>query len=101
MLDQVQGRDGLRRFQSLTVKTARVKPGGTGFMVPPSMRVVGAGEENTIEWDNYRESALAFVVRTFRHFHYIFEVAPIPPAERVIPNLGNKLLDAQDVDSVI
>jgi hypothetical protein len=84
-----------RRAQAVsipTVKAVQVKPGGTGFMVPPSMRVVGAGEEITIEWDSNRASALAFVVRTFRHFHYIFEVAPIPLENRVIPNLADDIL---------
>jgi hypothetical protein len=66
------------------VKAVQVKPGGTGFAVPPSMRVFGAGDEIVIEYDGNRASALGFVVRTFRHFHYIFEMAPIPPSERVI-----------------
>jgi hypothetical protein len=65
-----------------SVKAVDVQSGGTGFVVPPSMRVVGAGEEITIVHDGGSESALAFVVRTFRHFHYIFEVAPFPPEER-------------------
>jgi hypothetical protein len=51
------------------------------------MRVFGAGDEIEIECDGRRESALAFVIRTFRHFHYIFELAPIPPSQRVIPTL--------------
>jgi hypothetical protein len=76
-----------------SVKAVRVKPGGTGFIVPPSMRVVGAGEEITIEYDGNSESALAFVVRTFRHFRYIFEVAPIPLGERVIPSLTDDIFD--------
>jgi hypothetical protein len=74
------------------VTAVQVKPGGSGFMVPPLMRVVGAGEEITIEYDGKRTCALAFVVRTFRHFHYIFEVAPIPPGERDIPKLLEKIL---------
>ena len=41
--------------------------------------------------DGNRDSALAFVVRTFRHFHYVFEVAPIPPNERAIPRLTDLL----------
>jgi hypothetical protein len=69
------------------VKAVKVKTGGTGFVVPPSMRIVGAGEDITIEFDGNSESALAFVVRTFRHFHYIFEVAPLPPRERIGRNL--------------
>lgn len=67
-----------------TVKAVQLTPGGTGFAVPPSMRVFGAGDEIVIECDGNRESALAFVVRTFRHFHYIFELATVPPDQRVI-----------------
>ena len=75
------------------VKTVHVMPGGRGFAVPPSMRVFGAGDEIVIEYDGNRESALAFVVRTFRHFHYIFEVAPTPISERV-PFTMTRLLSA-------
>lgn len=67
---------------SLVVNAVRINQHGTGFYVPTSTRIIGAGEEITIEWDNQRESALAFVIRVFRHFHYIFEVAPIPLAKR-------------------
>jgi hypothetical protein len=69
------------------VKSVQCKPRGTGFAVPPSMRVFGAGEEIVIQYDENRESALAFVVRTFNHFRYIFEIAPIPPSQRGIPTL--------------
>lgn len=56
------------------------------------MRNVGAGEEITIEWgDGNRESALAVAIRIFRHFHYIFEVAPIPPEKRVLTSLADIL----------
>ena len=64
------------------VNNVTVRPHGKGFHVPPSMRVFGAGEDIVIDCDGNEESALAFVVRTFGHFHYIFEVAPIPPAQR-------------------
>ncbi len=64
------------------VKAVHMNPGGTGFFLPPSMRIIGAGEEIVIDCDGRSESALAFVIRTFRHFHYIFEVAPVPPCER-------------------
>jgi hypothetical protein len=74
-----------------TVNAVQVKSGGTGFVVPPSMRVFGAGDEIVIEYDGNRESALAFVVRTFRHFHYIFEMAPVLPSERVIPTFTELL----------
>lgn len=74
-----------------TVTAVHVNSGGTGFAVPPSMRVFGAGDEIVIEYDGNRESALAFVVRTFRHFHYIFEMATILPSERVIPTFTELL----------
>ena len=73
---------------NLVVKDVHVKRGrGTGFVAPPSMRVFGAGDEIEIECDGRRESALAFAIRTFRHFHYIFELAPIPPSQRILPTL--------------
>jgi len=56
------------------------------------MRIFGAGEEIVIEYDDRREPALGFVVRTFRHFHYIFEMAPVPPPLRVIPSSMTDLL---------
>jgi hypothetical protein len=73
------------------LKSAKRRPGGAGVVLLPSMRVIGAGDEIEIEYDEHRESALAFVVRTFKHFHYIFELAPIPPGERVIPTLTQLL----------
>ena len=36
--------------------------------------------------DGERESALGFVIRTFQHFHYIFEMSPIPVDRRRIPS---------------
>jgi hypothetical protein len=76
----------------VAVKAVRVEEGGPGFRVPPSMRIVGAGQEVTIELDGNRESALAFVIRVFRHFHYIFEVAPIPPDARSVSSLADDIL---------
>jgi hypothetical protein len=64
------------------VKAVNVVPGGKGFVLPPSKQVIGAGEEITVECGGNAESALAFAIRTFRHFHYIFEVTPLPLAER-------------------
>lgn len=55
-----------------------------GFIMPPSSRVYGAGDEVTIECEGRRESGLAFVIRSFRHFHFIFEVAPVPVGQRVV-----------------
>jgi hypothetical protein len=72
---------------SLVVKAVRISQQGAGFLAPGSMRIIGAGEEITIEWDDRRESALAFAIRLFRHFHFIFEVAPIPLQRRAPTNL--------------
>jgi len=74
------------------VKSVKRGPGGSGFAELPSMRIFGAGEEIVIEYDDRREPALGFVVRTFRHFHYIFEMAPVPPPLRVIPSSMTDLL---------
>jgi hypothetical protein len=60
---------------AVVVKSVECQPGGRGFAVPPSMRVFGAGDEIVIEYDDNREPALGFVVRTFNHFRYIFEIA--------------------------
>jgi hypothetical protein len=73
------------------VKSVDWKPGGRGVAVLPSMRVFGAGDDIVIEYDQNRTSALAFVVRTFKHFHYIFEMAPIPLSRRLIPTLTQLL----------
>lgn len=68
------------------VTVLEIKPGaGVGFVVPPSRRVIGAGDEIVLGFDGQRENALGFVVRTFKHFHYIFEMAPIPVDQRRIP----------------
>jgi hypothetical protein len=76
---------------SFSASTEDSPPGGTAFAVPPPVRVFGAGDEIVIEYDENCGSALAFVVRTFQHFHYIFEMAPIPPSQRVIPTLTQLL----------
>lgn len=64
------------------VKAVHIASGAKGIMLPDSMQVIGAGEDITVEFDNGTESALAFTIRTFRHFHYIFEVVPLPLPER-------------------
>jgi hypothetical protein len=64
------------------ITAAQVAPGGKGFVLPPSMQVIGAGEDISVDCDGRTESALAFTIRTFRHFHYIFEVTPLPMAAR-------------------
>ena len=69
------------------VSAVQVSPGGTGFMEQSSRLIIGAGDDIVIECDGKSESALAFVFRTFNHFHYIFEMAPIAPNERRIPTL--------------
>ncbi len=75
------------------VTAVGISAGAQGVLVSPSMQIVGAGEEIWIECAGRRESALAFAVRAFRHFHYIFEVAPIPVGERVVQDLGELLLE--------
>jgi hypothetical protein len=74
-----------------TVTVWEVKTGGVGFFVPEVGRVFGAGDEILLDCDGKREDALAFVVRSFRHFHYIFELAPVPLETRVIPTLTDIL----------
>ena len=64
------------------IKAVNAVPGGKGFVLPPSMRAIGAGEDITVEVDGATESALAFAIRAYRHFHYIFEVIQLPLAER-------------------
>ena len=74
------------------VNSVKVKVGGaSGFIIPPSMRVVGAGDEIVIDLAGTNESALAFVIRTFEHFRYIFEVAPIPVSQRKLTGLSELL----------
>ena len=69
------------------ITVLEVKPGdGMGFIVPPSRRVIGAGDEIVLGFNGQRQNALGFVIRTFRHFHYIFEMAPVPVEQRVIPS---------------
>jgi hypothetical protein len=64
------------------VTAVSVVPGGKGFLLPPSMQVIGAGEDITVECSGTTESALAFAIRTFRHYHYIFEIIPLPLTNR-------------------
>jgi hypothetical protein len=66
----------------LDVKDVITAPNGPGFVLPESARIIGAGEEITILFGDGRESALAFVIRVFGHFHYIFEIAPLAPEDR-------------------
>jgi len=60
---------------------------GRGIYLPSAARVIGAGDEIYVEYCGQRESALAFVIRLFKHFHYMFEMAATPPSQRQIPTL--------------
>jgi len=68
---------------SLVVKDAHIKKGGrVGFIFPEmKTRTFGAGDDIMIEYEcdgkRATESALSVVFRTFQHFYYIFELAPI------------------------
>lgn len=73
------------------VRSAKVESGGRGFLLGETMEVLAAGEEIMFECSWGRESASAFVIRTFRQFHYIFELQPIAPADRTVPSLGDLL----------
>jgi hypothetical protein len=93
-----------RNVQVPKVTDVRATPGGAGLAVQwksgvtvqanfsggatvrSNLRVYGAGEQIVIECDGKSESALAFVIRSFQHFRYIFEVAPIPVNQRTIPD---------------
>lgn len=75
----------------LRVNSVQVDPGGRGILLQStrSARVIGAGEEISVDYSGTQESALAFVIRTFKHFHYMFEMAPIPPTQREVPKLAD------------
>lgn len=62
--------------------------GGLGIFLPSSGSIIGAGDQVYVEYCGSRESVLAFVIRIFKHFHYMFEMAAIPPAKRRIPMLA-------------
>jgi hypothetical protein len=76
---------------ALQINSVNINPGGRGVLLlsTRSARVIGAGEEISVDYSGTNESALAFVVRTFKHFHYMFEMVPIPPAQRQIPTLSD------------
>jgi hypothetical protein len=73
----------------LQVNSVQIHSGGRGIWLRTSPLVIGAGEEVFIDYGGRKESALAFVIRTFKHFHYMFEMAPVPPAQRHIPTLSD------------
>jgi hypothetical protein len=99
-----------RRVHTPNVTDVEIRPGGEGLAIQwkpgvtvqvnssgsatvrSNLHIYGAGEEILIECDGKQESALAFVIRSFQHFHYIFEVAPVPVSQRTIPNL-REILD--------
>jgi hypothetical protein len=51
--------------------------------------MIGAGADISVDYSGFKESALAFVIRTFRHFHYMYEMARVPPSQRQIPTLAD------------
>jgi hypothetical protein len=56
------------------VKDVHTKPGlAKGFVRPPSTRIFAAGDQIEIELDGRRESAVGFVVRTYRNFQYVLK----------------------------
>lgn len=71
------------------VGQVQINPGGRGVLLQSThtVIVIGAGQDIYFDYSGTQESALAFVIRTFNHFHYMFEMAPIPPAQRQIPTL--------------
>ena len=80
-----------RVTRGATVASAQVKSGGAGFILPETMEVLAAGEDIVFECDWGNESASAFVIRTFKTFHYIFEMAPVPATQRKIPSFADLL----------
>jgi hypothetical protein len=79
------GRNGVvASIPTITVLEFKARA-GTGFFDPQSRRIIGSGDKIILGVNGQREDALGFVIRAFRHFHYIFEIAPIPVEQRVIP----------------
>jgi len=76
---------------ALQLKSVNIKPGGRGFFLQSTLSapVIGSGEDISVDYSGFQESALAFVIRTFKHFHYMFEMATIAPAQRQIPSLAD------------
>lgn len=66
---------------ALRVDSIHVKHGGLRILPYPRL-LIGTGDEISIDYNGAQESALAFVVRTFKVFHYIYEMVPIPPVQR-------------------
>ena len=81
---------------ALEVKSVQINQGGEiGFRFPSFPRVFAAGDNIMIDYECdgkvRSEPAHSFVVRTFRHFYYIFELAPLPIDERMVA--GKSLLE--------
>lgn len=75
---------------ALRVNSVQVNHGGRGILLQSAQaaQVIGAGDEICVDYAGAQESALASVIRTFKHFHYMFEMAPVPAAQRQIPTLA-------------
>jgi hypothetical protein len=79
-----------RSGPALRVKSVKVEPGGRRVLLQStSARVIAVGEEIVVDYGGRQESALAFVIRTFKHFHYMFEMVMVPPAQHQIPTLAD------------
>lgn len=76
---------------ALRVNSVKINPGGRGILLRStrSAQVIGAGADISVDYSGFKESALAFVIRTFKHFHYMYEMAPVPPSQRQIPTLAD------------
>jgi hypothetical protein len=73
---------------ALEVKSVQINQASeTGFRFPSFPRAFAAGDKIMIDYECggkiVSEPALAFVVRTFRQFYYIFELAPLPIGQRM------------------
>jgi hypothetical protein len=76
---------------ALQLKSVNINPGAHGFFLQSSLSapVIGSGEDISVDYSDFQESALAFVIRTLKHFHYMFEVATTPTAQRQTPKLAD------------
>jgi len=70
------------QIPAITVLSVK-KGAAKGFIEPPSLRLFATGDEILLEVDGQQQDALGFAVRTFRHFHYIFELAHLPVDQRL------------------
>ena len=84
---RARARDGVPEVVAIDSRSR-----GRGMFNPETARIIGAGEEITIHCGDTRTSGLAFTIRVFGHFHYIFEVAPVPPEQRALPKLMSDIL---------